>query len=166
MLGWLQLDVSADTTDPFFQKSCSSWKPLIVSDSEEYGKTKVTFRSESIASRVFAQPFPWRFQQVFVMMMSRLSSCSLMSVLPLFLLIAIATARVADDKWNFNVPHSCSMSLANMTDLTQWGYSGVATFGHLPHLTCLTREEENFDIAIIGAPFDTAVSYRPGTWDI
>lgn len=36
------------------------------------------------------------------------------------------------------------------------------TFGHLPSARCLTEIDERFDIAIIGAPFDTAVSYRPG----
>ncbi|KAF2691049.1 Arginase/deacetylase [Lentithecium fluviatile CBS 122367] len=45
---------------------------------------------------------------------------------------------------------------------TDWGFSGVSTFAHLPHTRCLTRPESAFDIGIIGAPFDTAVSYRPG----
>ncbi|KAI0016662.1 arginase [Xylariomycetidae sp. FL0641] len=43
-----------------------------------------------------------------------------------------------------------------------WPFSGISTFAHLPHVKCLTTPEETFDIAIIGAPFDTAVSYRPG----
>ena len=38
-----------------------------------------------------------------------------------------------------------------------------STFAHLPHVKCLTHPEEDFDIAILGCPFDTAVSYRPGT---
>ncbi|KAF1956221.1 Arginase/deacetylase [Byssothecium circinans] len=45
---------------------------------------------------------------------------------------------------------------------TDWGFSGVSTFAHLPHTRCLTHPETAFDIGIIGAPFDTAVSYRPG----
>lgn len=45
---------------------------------------------------------------------------------------------------------------------TDWGFSGVSTFAHLPHIRCLTHPDTNFDIGIIGAPFDTAVSYRPG----
>lgn len=32
----------------------------------------------------------------------------------------------------------------------------------MPHVKCLTQPDEAFDIGIIGAPFDTAVSYRPG----
>lgn len=65
---------------------------------------------------------------------------------------------------------------------TDFGFSGINTFGmvlqvslyciwndaeqvsiaHLPHFKCLTQPRNSFDIGIIGAPFDTAVSYRPG----
>ena len=44
----------------------------------------------------------------------------------------------------------------------QWGFSGVSTFAHLKHTKCLTSTDTLFDIAILGVPFDTAVSYRPG----
>ncbi|KAK6443260.1 hypothetical protein LTR95_000085 [Oleoguttula sp. CCFEE 5521] len=45
---------------------------------------------------------------------------------------------------------------------TDWGFSGISTFAHLPHTRCLQHPDEEYDIAILGAPFDTAVSYRPG----
>ncbi|GAB7339080.1 hypothetical protein MBLNU457_5735t1 [Dothideomycetes sp. NU457] len=45
---------------------------------------------------------------------------------------------------------------------TDWGFSGISTFAHLPHIKCLTQPGTAYDIGIIGAPFDTAVSYRPG----
>ncbi|KAF2088916.1 Arginase/deacetylase [Saccharata proteae CBS 121410] len=45
---------------------------------------------------------------------------------------------------------------------TDWGFSGISTFAHLPHVKCLTHPETAYDIGVIGAPFDTAVSYRPG----
>ncbi|CAH0003637.1 unnamed protein product [Clonostachys byssicola] len=45
---------------------------------------------------------------------------------------------------------------------TDWSFSGISTFAHLPHVRCLTTPSEVYDIAILGAPFDTAVSYRPG----
>ncbi|KAI2487511.1 Agmatinase mitochondrial [Pyrenophora tritici-repentis] len=45
---------------------------------------------------------------------------------------------------------------------TDWSFSGISTFAHLPHTRCLTHPETTYDIAILGAPFDTAVSYRPG----
>ncbi|KAL3424988.1 Guanidinobutyrase [Phlyctema vagabunda] len=44
----------------------------------------------------------------------------------------------------------------------EWGFSGVNTFAHLKHVKCLTTTETLFDIGILGVPFDTAVSYRPG----
>jgi hypothetical protein len=44
----------------------------------------------------------------------------------------------------------------------QWGFSGVSTFAHLKHTKCLTSTDTLFDIAVLGVPFDTAVSYRPG----
>lgn len=45
---------------------------------------------------------------------------------------------------------------------TQWSFSGISTFAHLEYKKCLTTPEELFDIGILGVPFDTAVSYRPG----
>jgi len=46
-------------------------------------------------------------------------------------------------------------------------YAGITTFAHLPFINCLhptyaDETNEKFDIAIVGAPFDTSVSYRPG----
>lgn len=52
--------------------------------------------------------------------------------------------------------------------LTEFGptpdlsFSGVNTFAHLPHAKCLIEPEKAFDIAVLGVPFDSAVSYRPG----
>jgi agmatinase len=42
------------------------------------------------------------------------------------------------------------------------GFTGIGSFAHLDYVKCLTTPTEAFDIAILGAPFDTAVSYRPG----
>ncbi|OCL05988.1 Arginase/deacetylase [Glonium stellatum] len=44
-------------------------------------------------------------------------------------------------------------------------FSGLTTFANLPHVHCLAeegKEVEKFDIAILGAPFDTGVTARPG----
>ncbi|KAJ7455932.1 Arginase/deacetylase [Mycena galericulata] len=41
-------------------------------------------------------------------------------------------------------------------------FSGPLAFSHLPYTRCLEDENELFDIAILGMPFDTGVSYRPG----
>ncbi|OAQ99139.1 hypothetical protein LLEC1_05840 [Akanthomyces lecanii] len=43
-----------------------------------------------------------------------------------------------------------------------WSFSGIGTFAHLDYVKCLTNPAERYDIAIVGVPFDTAVSYRPG----
>ncbi|KAE8137425.1 arginase family-domain-containing protein [Aspergillus pseudotamarii] len=56
-----------------------------------------------------------------------------------------ATSHPAAQKWDFD-----------------WGYSGISTFGHLPHERCLADPSIPFDIAVLGIPFDTAASYRPG----
>lgn len=45
---------------------------------------------------------------------------------------------------------------------TDWGYTGISTFAHLDHHRCLQYPDVEYDIAILGAPFDTAVTYRPG----
>ncbi|KAJ4485719.1 arginase deacetylase [Lentinula aciculospora] len=41
-------------------------------------------------------------------------------------------------------------------------FSGPLSFSHLLYTRCLENEETKFDIAILGMPFDTAVTYRPG----
>lgn len=43
-----------------------------------------------------------------------------------------------------------------------WPFQGINTFAHLQHHQCLVTPEETYDVALIGVPFDTAVSYRPG----
>ncbi|KAH8892769.1 Arginase/deacetylase [Thozetella sp. PMI_491] len=41
-------------------------------------------------------------------------------------------------------------------------FSGISTFGRLPYQPCLRSADITYDIAFIGAPFDTGTSYRPG----
>ncbi|KIK83436.1 hypothetical protein PAXRUDRAFT_35474 [Paxillus rubicundulus Ve08.2h10] len=42
-------------------------------------------------------------------------------------------------------------------------FSGITTFARLPWVQCLGKDRDAaFDIAFIGAPFDTGTSYRPG----
>lgn len=36
------------------------------------------------------------------------------------------------------------------------------TFAHLPYTQCLNNLRQRYDIAIVGAPFDTATTYRSG----
>ncbi|KAL0258832.1 hypothetical protein SLS55_006336 [Diplodia seriata] len=41
-------------------------------------------------------------------------------------------------------------------------FSGISTFGRIQYSPCLSTEDVKYDIAFIGAPFDTGTSYRPG----
>ncbi|AAS53419.2 AFR048Wp [Eremothecium gossypii ATCC 10895] len=47
-----------------------------------------------------------------------------------------------------------------------WGFdvgtAGIQTFAHLPHERCLLQPDLEFDIGILGMPFDMSVTYRPG----
>jgi agmatinase len=48
-------------------------------------------------------------------------------------------------------------------DISTALFSGLVTYAHLPYVHCLSGEEvEAYDIAIVGAPFDTGVTARPG----
>ncbi|KAK9427622.1 putative agmatinase 2 [Lipomyces doorenjongii] len=46
--------------------------------------------------------------------------------------------------------------------MSQWAFSGISSFAHLTPVKCLVDPDQRYDIAIVGAPFDTAVTYRPG----
>jgi len=49
--------------------------------------------------------------------------------------------------------------IIGQVDATQMPrYGGIATFAHLPQI----NEVSDVDVAIVGVPFDTGVSYRPG----
>ena len=41
-------------------------------------------------------------------------------------------------------------------------FSGISTFGRINYFPCLASDRAKYDIAFIGAPFDTGTSYRPG----
>ncbi|KAF2017138.1 Arginase/deacetylase [Aaosphaeria arxii CBS 175.79] len=41
-------------------------------------------------------------------------------------------------------------------------FSGISTFGRIPYSPCLSSHAADYDIAFLGAPFDTGTSYRPG----
>jgi len=41
-------------------------------------------------------------------------------------------------------------------------FSGISTFGRIDYHPCLKNDKVDYDIAFIGAPFDTGTSYRPG----
>lgn len=41
-------------------------------------------------------------------------------------------------------------------------YTGPLSFSHLPYFRCLEDASPVFDVAVLGMPFDTSVTYRPG----
>ena len=41
-------------------------------------------------------------------------------------------------------------------------FTGPLSFAHLPYARCLDDVSAAFNIAVLGLPFDTGVSYRPG----
>ncbi|KAF8506556.1 hypothetical protein F5888DRAFT_1791011 [Russula emetica] len=43
-----------------------------------------------------------------------------------------------------------------------FAFTGPLAFSHLPYIRCLEEASPAFDIALLGMPFDTAVTYRPG----
>jgi agmatinase len=50
---------------------------------------------------------------------------------------------------------------------TRESWTGLTTFARAPPLRCWGAEKDvPFDVAVIGAPFDTATSYRPGWVDL
>ncbi|KAI1760535.1 arginase [Hypoxylon sp. FL1150] len=53
----------------------------------------------------------------------------------------------------------------NIDIVTGSQFNGLATYANLPYVNCLSDEEvrdKKYDIAILGAPFDTGVTARPG----
>ena len=77
---------------------------------------------------------------------------------------AIPQERLEDleKKWGSDVRIPFPVSFPSLTSC-QWAFSGISTFAHSKHRRCLTEPGELYDIAIIGVPFDTAVTYRTGT---
>jgi agmatinase len=82
-----------------------------------------------------------------------------MSFLPFLPILALASAR------EISFPpvsgHTTSDQLilgGNDPDISQPRFAGLNTYANLPYVHCLARgseEVEKFDIAILGAPFDT-----------
>ncbi|GAA5938719.1 agmatinase [Sporobolomyces koalae] len=65
---------------------------------------------------------------------------------------AVACAQASPNAWKDKYS-------ASSTDLS---FSGIVTFAHLEHRRCLVEDDATADIIVLGIPFDTSVSYRPG----
>ncbi|SPO23382.1 related to CAR1 - Arginase [Ustilago trichophora] len=51
---------------------------------------------------------------------------------------------------------------AKYSGVAKPAYSGVNTYAHLPTAKCLNDPSQQFDVAVIGIPYDLTVTYRPG----
>lgn len=56
-------------------------------------------------------------------------------------------------------PQSWLAKYGKQADL---GYTGPLAFSHLEYARCLEDQSVDYDVAILGMPFDTATSFRPG----
>ncbi|KAJ3010957.1 hypothetical protein NUW54_g2324 [Trametes sanguinea] len=99
-------------------------------------------------------------------------------LLPLVLLAVLASSQTAWCHRHGHHNHD-QVPLADLNDFTKsngegstWlekygkqidqPFTGPLSFSHLPYSRCLEDESAEFDIAVLGMPFDTAVTYRPG----
>ena len=71
------------------------------------------------------------------------------------LLLALTSVHgavdVSDEEW--------TKRYGAQSDLS---FSGPLSMMHLPYARCLEDSSKPFDIAILGMPFDTTTTYRPG----
>jgi hypothetical protein len=90
-----------------------------------------------------------------------------------FVVIILFIPAIADQRpfWieDDSPPNSPNLlnTVVNEDDDFAAAFAGITTFAHLPFINCLQptypdEATEKFDIAIVGAPFDTSVTYRPG----
>ena len=75
--------------------------------------------------------------------------------------ISIFALGVHADQVSFRVPNPKHWDEKYGMQIDQT-FSGPLSFSHLPYTRCLDDKGTLFDIAVLGLPFDTGVSYRPG----
>jgi agmatinase len=69
-----------------------------------------------------------------------------------------------EDQFKLSLVHENEFNKPKLQDLwgEDWPFNGINTFAHLNHSKCLLSPDTDFDIGIIGVPFDTATTYRSG----
>ncbi|KAH8829845.1 Arginase/deacetylase [Flagelloscypha sp. PMI_526] len=87
----------------------------------------------------------------------------------LFTLLILATTSWAHQHAFQATNAAARQSIANEPYFAKYGeqndmsFTGPLSFAHLPYSRCLSDlDTPSFDIAILGLPFDTTTSYRPG----
>ena len=131
---------------------------------DENSETQIRFAADPWPERQADLERKWGFEVCLPFVASQFHSLSLS--LPLSLSLSLSdflTSRYRSETGvlyvYFAFPRKEMLIIQNKI---QWGFSGISTFAHLPHVKCLTAQDVEFDIGIVGVPFDTAVSYRPG----
>ena len=82
--------------------------------------------------------------------------------------VHLALAHADHGQIPVNAHEFTDAALAGVTWLEKYGpqidqpFSGPLSFSHLPYARCLEDDYIDFDIALLGMPFDTGVTYRPG----
>lgn len=70
------------------------------------------------------------------------------------------------DRVQSQAPFRLDIETDDDVDLSTDAMGGLTSFGHLPYVPCFStktdKDIDKYDIAVLGAPFDTATSYRPG----
>jgi agmatinase len=91
------------------------------------------------------------------------------SILVLLTLVYLAWAHSNHDQTPLSTYDShLGLGSSGQTWIQKYGpqidqpFSGPLSFSHLPYARCLEDESMNFDVALLGMPFDTGVTYRPG----
>lgn len=63
-------------------------------------------------------------------------------------------------------PFRLDSKIDDDVDLSTDAMGGLTSFAHLPYVPCFAAKTDEvinkYDIAVLGAPFDTGTSYRPG----
>ncbi|KAI4794366.1 Arginase/deacetylase [Aureobasidium sp. EXF-8845] len=89
----------------------------------------------------------------------------MVSVLSVLLLASVAAGRdiIFPPVAGYQSPMLTQGSGLEDIDITGAKFAGLTTFANLPYVHCLDKTgSEKYDIAILGAPFDTGVTARPG----
>lgn len=86
---------------------------------------------------------------------------SLALVLLSLLFLALGHDNHAQEPWEADATRRNEWT-ENYGPQIDHSFSGPLAFSHLPYHRCLDNDGTRFDIAVLGMPFDTGVSYRPG----
>lgn len=97
----------------------------------------------------------------------------LLAALPPLLALTLTRVNAHRDEFYYQQPMHMGMNVVDVAN-EPWtskygaqrdlGYTGPLGFAHLPYSRCLDDGGVRFDIGLLGMPFDTKTSYRPGKY--